>query len=174
MYHYNYEVEDQADTQFKRQRHPFNLGFDYDNEFKQVRVDKIDGRLLDNIVEYNKNLTPDEVNGTTVNNILKYNNLMSLREFDKMLIAQQYEKLYGMSRDANIEENEKFENNKFMNMSLNEIIYKFTNTMMQLINELPKAYENDNVNLEMFTKDDRIIYIGIFFVLVSLFIFISI
>ncbi len=169
MHYYNYEAYDQADTQFKRQRHPSNLGFSFDNEFKQVRVDKINGRLLDNVVEYNKNLTPDEINGTNINNILKYNNLMTLREFDKMIIAQQYQKLYGKTRDANIIEQEKFENNKFTNLSLNEIFYKFTGVMMELINELPKAYENDTLNLEMFTKNDRMIYVGILFIFIALF-----
>lgn len=171
MHYYNYQVYDQADTQFKRQRHPSNLGFSYDNEFKDVRIDKINGHLLDNIIDYNKNLTPDEINGTTVNNILKYNNLMSLREFDKMLIAKQYEKLYGKSRDANIKQMEEYENNRFSNLSLNEIAYKFTDTMAELIEEIPKAYEDDDLNLDIFTKDDRLIYVGIFFVLLGFFLY---
>lgn len=171
MHYYNYDVSDQAEVEFKRQRHPSNLGFNYNNEFKQVRVDKIDGRLLDNIIEFNKNLTPDEVNGTMVNNILKYDNLMSVREFDKMLIAKQYEKLYGKTSDANIIEQEKFENNKFLNLSLNEVFYKFTNTMMELIHELPLAYEKNGINAEIFTKNDRPIYIGIFFILLAIFIY---
>jgi len=171
MHYYNYQVYDQAEQQFKRNRHPNNLGFGYDNEFKDVRIDKIDGRLLDNIVEYNKNLTPDEINGTNVNNILKYDNLMTLSEFDKMLISKQYEKLYGKTRDANIIQQEEYENNKFMNLSLNEIAYKFTNTMAELIDEIPKAYVQDNLNLEIFTKDDRLIYVGIFFILLGFFLY---
>ncbi len=169
MHYYNYQAYDQADVQFNRQRHPSNLGFNYDNEFKPVRIDKIDGKLLDNIVEYNKNLTPDEINGTNINNILKYDNLMTLSEFDKMTIAQQYQKLYGMTRDANIIQKEEFENNKFLNLSLNEVLNKFTGVMIELIHEIPKAYDNDTLNIDMFMKDNRLIYVGIFFILVALF-----
>lgn len=175
MHYYNYQVYDQAETQFKLQKHPQSVGFSYDNEFKDVRIDKIDGRLLDNIIDYNKNLTPDEIDGTNVHNILKFNNLMSLREFDKMLIAKQYEKLYGKSREANIIQQEEYDNSRFMNLSLNEIVYKFTTVMAELINELPivlnNVYEGDEFNLDIFTKDDRLIYIGIFFILLGLFLY---
>lgn len=171
MHYYNYQPYDQSSIKFSRQRPPYNLGFNYDNEFKDVRIDKIDGKLLDNIIDYNKNLTSDEVNGTFYSNILKYDNLMNLSEFDKMLIAKQYEKLYGKTKEANMVEQEKYENSKFMNLSLNDVIYKFTNTMMELIHELPKAYEEDNLSYEIFTKDDRIIYVGIFFVLLAVFLY---
>ncbi len=171
MHYYNYQVYDQADKDFKRQKHPSNLGFNYDNEFKQVKIDKINSYLLDNVVEYNKNLTPDEINGTNVNNILKYDNLLTLSEFDKMLIAQQYEKIYGKTRDANIAQNEEYYNSKFMNLSMNEIFNKFTQTMIELIHEIPLAYDKDEINYEMFTKNDRIIYIGLFLVLLAIFLY---
>lgn len=169
MHYYNYSPV--SVVNFKEQRNPTNLGFAYENEFKPVKIDKIDGRLLDNIVEYNKNLTPDEINGTMNNNILKYNNLMTLSEFDKMLIAKQYQKLYGKSDNANMEQIEKYENNKFINLSLSEITYKFTETMAQLIHEIPIAYEKNELNYDMFVKEDRKTYIGIFFVLLSIIIY---
>jgi hypothetical protein len=171
MHYYNYQPYSQADVQFKEQRHPFNLGFNFDNEFKQVNIDKIDGKLLDNIQEYNKNLTPDEVNATNFNNILKYNNLMTLSEFDKMLIAKQYQKLYGKTEEANAIAQENYENDKITNMSLNEIAYKFTDVMKDLIHEVPKAYEDDCLNYEMFTKNDRLTYVGIFFILLAIFLY---
>ena len=96
---------------------------------------------------------------------------MTLREFDKMLIAKQYEKLYGKTYEANINEREVYENGKFMNLSLNEILYKFTNTMIDILNDLIKEYENDNISIDIFIKDDRLIYIGIFFILFALFIY---
>lgn len=165
MHYYNYSPV--STVHFKEQRFPTNLGFADENEFKPVKIDKIDGKLLDNVIEYNKNLTPDEINGTTFNNILKYNNLMTLSEFDKMLIAKQYQKLYRKNGEANAEVQEKYENDKFTNLSLNEIAYKFTDTMAQLIHEIPKAYEKDDLNVELFTKNDRLTYVGIFFVLLS-------
>lgn len=175
MHYYNYHPYDEQTIDFNKQRHPANLGFSNPNEFKDVNINKINGKLLDNIVEYNKNLTEDEINGTNVNNIVKYNNLLTLSEFDKMTIAKQYEKLYGKSRDANIIEEEKFENSKFTNLSLNEIFHKFTYTMVELLHEIPKAYEHNTLNIEMFTKEDRPIYIGILFLIISfIFYFINI
>jgi hypothetical protein len=171
MHYYNYGIYDKTDTNFKRQKHPSNLGFNFDNEFKPVRIDKIDGKLLDNIVEFNKNLTQDEINGTTYNNILKYNNLLTLSEFDKMLIAKQYQKLYGKTEEANIERKEDFENNRFINLSLYEIFNKFILTMIELMNELPLAYEKNEIKLEIFTKNDRLIYIGLLFIILAIFIY---
>ena len=171
MHYYNYETNNNPEINFDKVKHPSNHGFNYDNEFKDVQINKINGKLLDNIVDYNKNLTPDEINGTNVNNILKYDNLMTLREFDKMLIAKQYEKLYGKTYEANINEREVYDNSKFMNLSLNEILYKFTNTMIDILNDLIKEYENDNILINIFIKDDRLIYIGIFFILFALFLY---
>ena len=170
MYNYNYEPYEDDDRliKFSEQRKPSNLGFNYNNEFKNIRIDKIDGRLLDNIVEYNKNLTPDEVNGTNVNNILKYDNLMTVSEFDKMLIAKQYQKLYDLSNGTNEKNTELYENGKLSNLSLNEISYNFSNVFTDIINEFPTAYKNGKLK-EIFTKDDRLIYVGFFMILLSLF-----
>ena len=168
MYYYNYHPYDEQDIDFEKQKHPSNLGFSDPNEFKEVNIKKIDGKLLDNIVEYNKNLTPDEINGTTVNNILKYDNLMSLSEFDKMLMAKQYRKLYGKSEEANNNKLENYINNKFTNLSLSEIFYKFTKTMMDLIQEIPEKYEKDKLDINIFMKEDRIIYVGILCVIIAL------
>ena len=132
-----------------------------------IRIDKINGKLLDNIVEYNKNLTPDEVNGTNVNNILKYNNLMSVSEFDKMLIAKQYQKLYGLSNESTEEVRDNFENSKFMNLSLREILYNFVNVLTDLLDEVPNAYKNGTLNMGMIMREDRIIYVGLFLILLS-------
>jgi len=170
MYYYNYEPipDDDRTVKFQKQRKPQNLGFSYNDEYKNIRIDKIKGHLLDNIVEFNKNLTPDEINGTTVNNILKYNNLMSVSEFDKMLMAKQYQRLFGLSNDINEQKQNEYTNNKFSNLSLSEIGYNFSNVMLDLVNELPTAYKNKTINKEMFLREDRITYIGIFMITLSL------
>ncbi len=170
MNYYNYGNADN-DESFKRQKVPYNLGFNDNTEFKPVKIDKINGKLLDNIIEYNKNLTPDEVNGTTTNNILKYDNLMLLSEFDKMLIAKQYEQLYGKTVEANVKQNEAYQNSKFYNMTLREIFDNFTKTMIELMEEIPIAYSKNELNVNMIMKDDRMTYIGIFLLLLSIFLY---
>lgn len=174
-YHINPADVNEQPVHFQQQKYPTNLGFSEDNEYKPVKISKINGYLLDNIVEYNKNLSEDEVNGTNVNNITKYNNLLSLSDFDKMLIAKEYEKLYGKSREDNLMRRELWENNRFLNMSLSEIVDKFTKTMMELIHEIPINMEKNQTggsfDWSIFTRDDRIIYLGILFISLGVFLY---
>jgi hypothetical protein len=171
MHYYNYQPYGRSDMTFKSQRPPSNLGFNYDNEYKDVRIDKINPQLLNNIVEYNKNLLPDQVDQSNFANILKYDNLMTLSEFDKMMIAKQYQKLYGKTEEANEEILDNYEDSKFYNKSLSELVYNFTGVMMELIHEIPKAYEDNELNYKILTKNDRSIYVGMFFVLLSIFLY---
>ena len=175
MQYYNYQEykkDDNVDTiDFDKQRMPSNLGFNNNNQYIPVNINKINGKLLDNIVEYNKNLTEDEINGTNVNNIIKYDNLLSLSEFDKMLMAKQYEKLYDKSRNENINRITDYENNKFTNLSLNEIFEKFTETMIELLDELPDAIARNKFDKNIIMKNDRMIYVGILLVIVSMFVY---
>jgi len=177
MEYYNYSPVLTSDDNspkeevFVPQKAPFNSGynFNYNNEFSDLRVDKINGRLLDNIVEYNKNLQPDEVNGTMVNNILKYNNLISVSEFDKMLMARQFEKLKGKTEVENESIMDNFLRGKLLNMSFNDIATKFTEVMSEIMDELLVAYETKKYSLEIITKGDRLIYVGLFMILISFF-----
>lgn len=162
-----------------KQRPPANLGFSDPQQFEQVNVNKIDpnNKILDNIVHFNQNLTPDQINETNISNIIKYNNLLNLSEFDKALIAKEYQKIYGMTREANELAQQEVQNNDIMNMSLNEIVDNFTGTMAELLHELPIAYNNGDlmnngkINTEIFTQGDRMIYVGMFLVLVSIFLY---
>jgi len=176
MQYYNYQEykndKNDIDTiDFNKQRMPSNLGFNDNTQYIPVNVNKINGKLLDNIVEYNKNLTEDEINGTNVNNIIKYDNLLTLSEFDKMLMAKQYEKLYNKSHNENINRVTEYENNKFTNLSLNEIFEKFGETMMELLDEVPMAIAQNNFDKNIIMKNDRMTYVGILFVFISMFIY---
>lgn len=157
--------------EFHVERHPSNLGFSDNNEYKPFDVHKVNGKLLDNIVEYNKNLTEDEINGTNISNITKFNNLITLSEFDKMLIAEQYNRLYGKSKLANEQRNFQIEKNKLINMPLGEIANNFTATMAELIQELPVEYDSNTISIDTFTKNDRLTYIGILFILIGMFLY---
>ncbi len=152
-------------------RPPTNLGFSQDDAYQDVDIEKVNGQLLDNIAEYNKNLTQDEINGTNVSNILKFNNLMTLSEFDKMMIADQYHKLYNKNRETNDLLAQEHISKRFVNMPLAEIFNTFQDKMIDIIDEIPDAFKKDAVDATIFTKDDRLPYVGIFFVLISLLVY---
>ncbi len=175
MEYYNYAAFDTAPITFERQRHPANLGFHDEEEYRKINLNKVDNNILDNIIEYNKNLTPDEINGTTANNILKYNNLLTLSEFDKMRIAQQYQRLLHRNTEANKLLEEEFQEEQFTNLPLSEISNRFVKTMTEIVQELPDAIKDDGVNVEMFIKNGRQTYVGILFLIIAfMFYFISV
>lgn len=166
MYYYNFQPYNDDSVNFQSQRAPVSLGWRDNDQYKPININKIQNNILDNIVQYNKNLTEDQVNNTNVNNIIKFDNLMSLREFDKMLLAKEYEKLYHKSRDANIKQTAEYLSSQFQNLSLTDIYMKFIKTMTEMINEY--SANPNKINLEFFTKNDRPIYLGILFILISL------
>lgn len=171
MSYYNYKPYDREPYNFSKNREPNNLGFYPTDYFKDVNVNKIKGDLLDNIYHYNKNLTDDEINGTNVNNILKYNNLLTLGQFDKMLIADQYERLYNMSRTTNDITQQEVEESRFINMPISQILANFSKTWIDIINEIPSAFKRDYINWEIFTKEDRLTYVGLLFFILSFLIY---
>jgi hypothetical protein len=169
MHYYNFQPLEDNSVNFESQKAPVSLGWRDNNQYKPLNINKIQNNILDNIVQFNKNLTEDEVNNTNVNNIIKYDNLMSLREFDKMLLAKEYEKLYHKTRDANIKQDAQYFASQFQNMSLTDIYMNFIKTFKEMINEY--SANPDKINIEFFTKKDRSIYIGILFIIISLFLY---
>jgi hypothetical protein len=65
-------------------------------------------------------------------------------------------------------------NNKpFMDLSLREILNNIARTFMDIINDILnlKSYNLKNDILPIFTKKDRLIYLGIILIMISLFIY---
>ena len=80
--------------------------------------------------------------------------------------------------------NKKFkESQEFLNLSLNEIFDNFTKTLILILNDLVlfidnylinKKNTNDNMLndfLGIFIKSDRLLYVGLFLILISMFIY---
>lgn len=59
---------------------------------------------------------------------------------------------------------------QLINMPLSYIIQQFFNTWININKEL---YETKKFSLEIFTKEDRLFYIGITFIIISLLLFIA-
>ena len=61
------------------------------------------------------------------------------------------------------------------NLSIKEIFQNMSNTLIKIINEFSILLKNEDKNynkyIEIFIKDDRMIYIGIIFIILGLIIF---
>lgn len=79
-------------------------------------------------------------------------------------------KLNELSNVANEKENEKHENKLFVNLSIKEIFYNLIDTIIDILNELLDLPEKRDINnyLEIFFQKDRMIYVGIFLIIISI------
>jgi hypothetical protein len=112
-------------------------------------------------------------------NILKIDDMFTMSDFEKVMLAKQYDKLYRNSIEENKNLIEKEEDKRIYNLSMKDIVYNLSTTITQIINDiiiLSKSSYSFNDYINIFVKDNRIIYIGILFIILSfifLFIFLS-
>jgi len=105
-------------------------------------------------------------------NILKDNNYINYDTYEKIMISEQYNKLNNLQKKENKKKLKIQEDKRFYNLSLKKIGKNFSQTMLVIVNELTIfVYQKDkNINQLMliFTKDDRLIYLGVLLFLISL------
>jgi len=79
-------------------------------------------------------------------------------------------KLNELSNVANEKENEKHENKLFVNLSIKEIFYNLIETIIDILNEILDLPEKRDINnyLQIFFQKDRMIYVGIFLIIISI------
>ena len=111
-----------------------------------------------------------------LSNILKKESIITLNDYEKYKLNEEYNKLYTNSKIGTTELKEDKENNRFYNLSLKNVFDNLIRTIVIIINELT-VYIRDKDKLsnkdliEIFTKDDRLIYVGIFLIILSLMLF---
>ena len=111
-----------------------------------------------------------------LSNILKNESIITLNDYEKYKLNEEYNKLYTKSKIGTTELKEDKENNRFYNLSLKNVFDNLITTIVIIINELT-VYIRDKDKLsnkdliEIFTKDDRLIYVGIFLIILSLLLF---
>lgn len=113
----------------------------------------------------------------TRSDILEDASVYTLSDFQKLQLAKSYKKLYTNT----ILENEKREqakyNKRVYNLSMKNLFENFFTTWTYIVNEMTELVYDDsnnkNVNnyIIILTKDDRIIYVGIMFILISLIVY---
>ena len=92
-------------------------------------------------------------------NILKSDTILTQDQYNKERINREYNELYMKSREATQEEIKKKESERIYNLSIKEIIKRASQTYIDIINEI----------IKIFTLKDRLIYVGILIVVLSLF-----
>ena len=107
-------------------------------------------------------------------NILQSPDTYTMSDFQKQQLAESYKKLYSKT----IYENEKLDQEKYnkrvYNLSLKTLFENFFTTRTHIVNDITEIvyYYNNNKNFNNYiiilTKNERIIYVGIMFILLSL------
>ena len=111
-----------------------------------------------------------------LSNILKNESIITLNDYEKYKLNEEYNKLYTNSKIETTELKEEKENNRFYNLSLKKVFDNLITNIVIIINELT-VYIKDKDKLskqdliEIFVKDDRLIYVGIFLIIISLLLF---
>ena len=105
-------------------------------------------------------------------NVLKDQFSLNYTDYEKLKLAQQYNKLYASSLRENEEEVRLYENKKFYNMSLKLLLTNASQVYIDLINELSNYFtHNDEKTLNklgyIITKGENMIYIGLLVVVIA-------
>jgi hypothetical protein len=118
----------------------------------------------------------DEIDHNSKNvNILKKDFTVNYSDYQKLKIAEQYNKLYSNIYDQNKIDIELNENKKLYNLSLLELIKKAGPVYIKLLNDLSIYFSKDNKDKSLnnlgliLTKDQNLLYIGLLILILSFF-----
>ena len=110
-------------------------------------------------------------NNSKDENILKNNFTLDYNDYEKLKIAEQYNKLYSNIYGVNKENISLNENNKIFDFNSSDFLKKSGKVYISIINDLTLFINDNNKSLNkfgiIFTKDDNLIYIGFAILLFS-------
>ena len=115
--------------------------------------------------------TGDNSNSENIS-VLKKDFTINYSDYEKLKIAEQYNKLYSDSFKENKYNELIEENKKIYNLSFNEIIKKAGPVYIKLLNDLSVYFSKDN-NKSLnklgliLTNEDNLLYIGLLFLILS-------
>lgn len=116
-----------------------------------------------------------QLQNNNLTNVLNNNFLIDRTDYEKEKINQQYNSLYFNSFNETLNLEKQKKNKIIYNLSISEITSNLSKVLFEILNELSLLHKNNNSNfrnyIEVFIKDDRMIYTGILFILLALAIF---
>ena len=105
-------------------------------------------------------------------NILKDKFTLEKSDFEKLKQAQQNNELNMLSYQENEKAKVLKENKNIYNMSINSLFSKLSIVSMELLEDLTIFINQKNKNINnffiIFTKDDRLIYVGMLLILIAM------
>jgi len=107
-------------------------------------------------------------------NILENAETYTLSDFQKLKLAESYKKLYENTIFENKKRQQEKYNQRVYNLSLKSLFENFFTNWVYIINEIteliydPQNNKNINNYIIILTKDNRIMYVGMMFIFVSL------
>lgn len=110
-------------------------------------------------------------------NVLESDTTFNLSDYSKLKLAESYKKLYENSILENQRREENKEKERVYNLSFKDLSVNFFTIYTNILNELTSLAHDKSKNkdfqnyFEIFTKGNRLVYIGIGFILLSMIIF---
>ena len=109
-------------------------------------------------------------------NIINYDSMFSINDYHKMKLQEQYNRLYNKSKDVNQIEIQKKEGERFYNLSLKNIMINLVDRLVKILNAFIDFINDDRDKtfsriIEIITEGDRLIYLGIFIIIIAMFLF---
>lgn len=108
--------------------------------------------------------------------VLKDNYTIDKSDFEKIKLAEEYNQLSLNENTENLKNQKMYENKKIFNLSINELLSNSSFVYMKIVSELSNYIGKKDKNLNelglIFTKDDRLLYVGLFFLVLSFFLWI--
>ncbi len=146
-----------------------------DVSFNNPGSDFYNKYLLNNMET--KNINRDEkqysvASDQIMKNILKDKFSLNYTDYEKLKLAEQYNKLYVSSLTESEKLRQIQENKKFYNMSLKQLIENASLVYIELLNELTNFFTyNDKKSLNqlgyIITKGENMLYIGLLIVIIA-------
>ena len=107
------------------------------------------------------------------NNVLKKDYTIDYSDYEKLKIAEQYNKLYSNTYEVNKNKYTLEANDKIFNIDTKNFLKKSSQVYINIINDISLYLGSDDKSLNklgvIFTKNDNLIYIGILFIILSFF-----
>lgn len=125
----------------------------------------------------NKN-KESNLSNTSTKTILKNDYTLDYTDFEKLKIAEQYNKLYSNMYETNRVNQEINENKKIYNLSLNDLFKKSGTVYVKLLNDLSTYFSPQQKDKSLnalgviITQDDNLLFIGLFIMILSFFLWV--
>ena len=151
-----------------------NKSLEYSNSYSDIN--SINNKFNSNSNKYYDLKDLYEKNNTNSSNILNNSTTLNLSDFERIQLEKQYNRLYENSINTNNNEIDNRIKERIYNLSLKTISNNTAITFMNILNDITIYIKESDKTLDnfmfIFVKENRLIYLGIILIILSLLLFI--